>query len=407
MKRILTITLACAGNLVLIAVLMLGTQSWFGDDRPPAAPYRAQAATPSVVGTPAPVAAPAPTVRVATAPSTPPGAPAPVQPATSAPRQPMTFVSWGGGYQEAQREVFFAPFAETTNTAYQEDTFGGTMGEIRDALNAGKPWDVVDVEFSDVQRGCEEGLWERIDWNRIRDRNDFLPTGIQDCGVGFIVWSFVLVYNPQTVARAPVSWSDLWSTDTIPGKRGLRDQVQWLLEIALMADGVAVTDVYTTLATPAGVDRAFAKLDQIKPDIVWWDEGSTPTNLLTEGEVVMMTGNSGASVRAQMKGEPVEVLWHNIIYTMDFWVIRKGSPNIDSAYDFINFAMTPEVIAKFPERRPYGPVNLKAVSLIEPGLLKNMPTAPQNIKNALLTNVNFWNTNGAALEQRFQNWKTK
>ncbi len=36
-----------------------------------------------------------------------------------------------------------------------------------------------------------------------------------------------------------------------------------------MADGVKREDVYKVLATPAGVDRAFKKLDVLKPHIQW------------------------------------------------------------------------------------------------------------------------------------------
>ncbi|MDY0883301.1 hypothetical protein ACFPL7_10100 [Dongia soli] len=36
--------------------------------------------------------------------------------------------------------------------------------------------------------------------------------------------------------------------------------------MALIADGEAPQDVYKVLGTSEGVDRAFKKLDQIKPD---------------------------------------------------------------------------------------------------------------------------------------------
>ena len=63
-----------------------------------------------------------------------------------------------------------------------------------------------------------------------------------------------------------------------PGKRGLRKGVQGNLEIALMADGVAPGDVYRTLRGSDGVARAFRKLDQLKPYLVFWPIGDrTPS----------------------------------------------------------------------------------------------------------------------------------
>ena len=44
------------------------------------------------------------------------------------------------------------------------------------------------------------------------------------------------------------------------------------------------------LGTPAGVDRAFKKLDTIKKDLnVWWKAGAQPPQLLAAGEVAMTT----------------------------------------------------------------------------------------------------------------------
>ena len=65
-------------------------------------------------------------------------------------------------------------------------------------------------------------------------------------------------------------WADFWDVAKYPGKRGLRRSAETNLEFALLADGVAPGDVYKTLRTSEGVDRAFRKLDQLKPYIVWW-----------------------------------------------------------------------------------------------------------------------------------------
>ena len=49
----------------------------------------------------------------------------------------------------------------------------------------------------------------------------------------------------------------------------------------------------TTLKTPEGVDRAFKKLDSIKGDLVWWEAGAQPPQLLGSGEVVMTSAYNG------------------------------------------------------------------------------------------------------------------
>ncbi|MBN0654202.1 ABC transporter substrate-binding protein, partial [Pseudomonas aeruginosa] len=49
-------------------------------------------------------------------------------------------------------------------------------------------------------------------------------------------------------------------------------------------------------------------------------------------------------------------------------------------------------------------LNGKAVGLLDPQVAANLPTAPQNMQNAVGMNVAFWAEHGEALEQRFQNW---
>ena len=61
-----------------------------------------------------------------------------------------------------------------------------------------------------------------------------------------------------------------------------------------MADGVPAADVYKVLGTPEGVDRAIKKLDSIKKDIVWWDAGAQPPQLLASKEVVMTIAGTDA-----------------------------------------------------------------------------------------------------------------
>ena len=116
---------------------------------------------------------------------------------------------------------------------------------------------------------------------------------MNDCGVGAIVYDFVLGYDKDKLKTAPKSWADFFDTKTFPGKRGLRKGAKPTLEFALIGDGVAPKDVYKMLGTEAGVERAFKKLDTIKNDIVCWEAGSQPIQLLASGEVAMTSVYNG------------------------------------------------------------------------------------------------------------------
>ena len=113
-----------------------------------------------------------------------------------------------------------------------------------------------------------------------------------------------------------------------------------------MADGVPAAEVYDVLGTPEGVDRAFAKLDTIKADIVWWEAGAQPPQLLADGEVTMTTAYNGRIFSAAMtEGKPFEIVWDGQVYEIEGYVIPKGAPNIEDALKFIAFASQPQQLA--------------------------------------------------------------
>ena len=104
---------------------------------------------------------------------------------------------------------------------------------------------MVQVESEELLIGCEEGLYEKLDWAKLGGKDKFLPDAVNDCGVGAIVYSFILAYDGDKIkGDAPKSWADFWNTQKWGGKRALRKGPKTTLEIALMADGVAPKDVY-------------------------------------------------------------------------------------------------------------------------------------------------------------------
>ena len=155
---------------------------------------------------------------------------------------------------------------ETTGVKLAEESWDGGVGTLRAKIQGGNNnWDVVQVESDELLLGCEEGLYEKLDWAKLGGKDKYMPDAVNDCGVGAIVYSFILAYDGDKIkGDAPKTWADFWNAQKWPGKRALRKGPKTTLEIALMADGVAPKDVYKTLGTDAGVERAFKKLDQLK-----------------------------------------------------------------------------------------------------------------------------------------------
>jgi len=70
---------------------------------------------------------------------------------TAVPARDLTVVSWGGAYQDAQREVYFKPFMEKSKIKMAEENWDGGVGTLRAKVQGGNNnWDVVQVESEEL-----------------------------------------------------------------------------------------------------------------------------------------------------------------------------------------------------------------------------------------------------------------
>lgn len=320
----------------------------------------------------------------------------------------LTVVNFGGANGNAQKAAYIEPFEKATGTKVLTVEYNGELAKVKAMVETKTVnWDVVEVEAGAIGRACEEGLLEPIDIKKIGKKSDFMPEAIHECGIGAFVWSTVLAYDADKLKTAPTSWADFWNVTKFPGKRAMRKGARYNLEFALMADGVPTKDVYKVLATKAGADRAFKKLDQLKANIQWWEAGAQPPQFLVAGDVVMSTAYNGRIDSAQREGKNLKVVWAGSIYDLDYWTIPKGSPNKALAEKFIAFASTPEAQKVYATKIAYGPVNKNALKMLDAKTLADLPTSDKNAKDAVQSNLKFWTDHGEDLEQRFTAWAAK
>lgn len=306
----------------------------------------------------------------------------------------LTVISFGRADRAALLSAYIDPFATSTGVKVNSLSYDGQVTELTQMVNAGKPtWDVMQVESRTLRLGCEQGLFEKLDRSRIPATGSLIPGAITECGVGIFTWSQALVYSDQ-LNQAPRTWADFWNLKKYPGKRGLRHSAKYTLEIALLADGVAPNDVYRTLATEAGVRRAFHKLDQISKSTIWWEAAAQPSAILAAGWVSMTSGYTLWFDPEQDRNKHAKISWPLSLYDIDSWAITKGSPKRDEAYRFISFASQAEHQKAFSEQLSYGPTNRAAQDLLP----SKLPA------DALQIDANFWIAHGDGLEKRFNDW---
>ncbi len=347
---------------------------------------------------------------------------------TAASATDLTIVSWGGAYSASQQKAYHDPFM-AKNPGVQilnDESSAEAVAKLRAMNEAGNvTWDIVDVVASDAIRLCDEGLAMEInpdEWlapapDGTSAADDFGDLLVSECFIPQIVYSTTFGYRTDMVGdNPPTDICAVFDTATYPGKRSLEKRPINNMEWALICDGVAAKDVYDVLSTDEGVDRAFAKLDTIKDDVIWWSAGAETPQRLADGEVVMGSTYNGRlfSVIEEEK-QPVAMLWDWQVFDLDGWIIPTGLPEekMQVIKDYIFFATDTQRLADQAKYISYGPARQSSAPLVgqhaELGIDMgpHMPTDPNNAKNTLLYNYEWWADNRDDLDAKFQAWLAK
>jgi putative spermidine/putrescine transport system substrate-binding protein len=313
----------------------------------------------------------------------------------------VTFASWGGSFQDAQAACYCAPFAAATGAKVLQ---AGPVeyAKLRTMVQSGQPvWDLVDITIEFLYTASKDGLFEKID-PAVAHVDRVKPEFRHEYGVGDIVWSYNIAYSSAAFPdeKGPQNWADVFDVARFPGTRTLRDRVAPMLEIALMADGVAPDKLY-----PLDVDRAFRKLDTIKKNTIWWTTNSQPQQLFTDGEVSCGLILNGRAYDAVQKGAKLTLVWNQNIQSVDYLVIPKGSRNRDVAMGLIGEMTVAENQAKLASLIAYSPTNPDAFKTIDPAISPWLSTNPENANKGFVINAEYWRDQYENLAERWQTWK--
>ena len=185
---------------------------------------------------------------------------------------------------------------------------------------------------------------DRLEHRRRRTRCRRARSSPTAHGIAQNILGTALCYRSDKFPNgAPKSWADFWDVKKFPGNRSLclSDSPRNLI-YALIADGVPIDKLY-----PLDMDRAFKKLDQIKPHIkVWWREGNQSQQLLRDGEVDMMSIWNARATELKQQGVPVEVVWNGAVRSISSWCVLKGAPEPEAGLG------TDRLMPRRPSHRP-------------------------------------------------------
>lgn len=318
---------------------------------------------------------------------------------------PVTTMGHGGAWKDAMMLAYFKPFEEKSKTPVQFVT-PYDFSKIRAMHEANNQQiDFFSASTLDAPRITRANMNAPLDFNVI-DKSALSPQQFKyPNAIGAVSTSTVIVYSKKKwpTGNGPQNWADFWNVKKFPGPRAMWKRANPVLEAALLADGVPKDKMY-----PLDVDRAFKKLDEIKPHVVnWWATGSDSQQLIQDQEVdVTMMWNGRASESINQNKANYSMIWNEALYSgiSESWVVMKNSPNPAAAMRAMDIVGRAEPQAAFARALHYGPTNQKAYDFIEERFAKELPSYPANEKVSLLLNFEWWLDNGDPVIKRFEQW---
>lgn len=314
---------------------------------------------------------------------------------------PLVIAGWGGRFTEATRQYLVEPFmAETGIQVEIVDAPGEQVARLVAQRDAGKiQWDLVDaIGAAEGYTAFHKGLFAKMP-DDVRGRIEPHVNLVNDYGFAYSSLAFTITCNREAAETYPTTPQEFWDTEKFPGPRVLPGLAPLqTLTFAMLADGVSPDQLF-----PLDLDRAFAKLEEIKPHVaVWFTSGDQMEQVLRDEEVIMGLAWSGRAYRLTDEGVPLEIIWDQAIYDPGFWVVVEGAPHPDLAWQFMEWvAMNAEGQAKWATEMGYGIANPKAFDHMDEVAAKRLADYPDNFEKLVIPDWDWYATHRDEVERRF------
>lgn len=277
---------------------------------------------------------------------------------------------YGGPTRDAFTSVYFENFTKDTGI----DVIGTTMSgaQLNKMLQGGKG------DYDTLMVGPEQAVRYRdnlLELPASVPRSDLVSDALRPYAIGTFFLGYAQGYLDKSFPDGgPKTWADFWNVEKFPGKRAVPGNFfDFMLEAALIADGVAPQNLY-----PLDFDRAFAKLNELKPHMVFYTEYPQIQQLLSSGTASIAFGPSGSFAHLAKEGQAVTVSWDQAFVEPNYWVATKQANNPDQVFKLAAYLADPEKQAKFAEITSYGPGDSKAFGFMDKQLADSLPNSPSH-----------------------------
>ncbi len=322
----------------------------------------------------------------------------------------LVVANYGGLNAERQKKAFYDPFAAETGVKVVMDQAGGQqVAKLQAQAAAGRvEWSLVTPFDQDAfflwEKGLLQPLPEDIRAQAMKAYGVHGPRVVNEFGIWRGVSASVFVCNPAVAGKCPKNAGEFWNVADFPGRRALYAD-GWLENVmyALQADGVPRDRLF-----PLDLDRAYRKLDQIKPHVnVWWRTGDQSQQIFRDREVAMGVMWDGRAFGLRGQGVDAVVSHDGAMIGGGFWAVPKGAPNTAAAFEFVRwYIRNPKAQAELAALTGYGE-SPDAIHHLPPERQIQIATHPENLKKEVTPDFKWVNANRTELVKRWTDWLQK
>jgi putative spermidine/putrescine transport system substrate-binding protein len=283
--------------------------------------------------------------------------------------------TWGGDYARLLTKNVEQPFLVPQGFEVVQDQAGDPQRRSKMLAEQRLPRGTTDVQglsALNMYQMHDAGVVAPLDYSRISNAKNLLPSMRYPYGVGHIYSGKVVVFNPKMITTAPKSYKDAFDPK-LGNKLGIIDiQYQYTLVAAALAAGGKVNNLepgkkLLLECKKAGMriyptNEAFAqglKSEEFGVGIMWkarvvqWQNAGIPVEAIapTEGTLAYVSG----------------------------FVMPKNAPNKDGAYAYLNAMLEKGAQENFAIDMGYNPTVTNAA--VAPDLNKRIGFTPAEIEN--------------------------
>jgi putative spermidine/putrescine transport system substrate-binding protein len=312
----------------------------------------------------------------------------------------VIWADFGGVTREVRKKVFFDPFTKEYGVPVRIAD-ASYPKFITGAKRHTPTYDSIDLEGYQLVSLVDDHDVHRLP-ERVRRCDLIEPQRLRDYTGGGYAYSYGMTFKKSTFGgNQPTEPADFFDLKRFPGKRSMSKSVSAATaELALMADGVPPDKLY-----PLDLKRAYAKYDEIKDHILFYEQYAQGSQFLTQGAASILLTANGRAFELQQKGVDVVFQWNRaVLFPWAAAPVPKGAPHPDAMYALLDFMDRPDRQAAFAKALRYGPTVRKALDLVAPKVLDELPNSPEHAKIAATVDLVALGRQSDAYDHAFQDF---